>query len=229
MDDLKAVAAKLRESLDQQEKNIQQEQNSPTTNCAKCEDTGYIVTNGKAVQCECVLEKRVTARLPERFRASSLLDFNEQIRAFVLSWLANPGDGLFIHGPAGTGKTHLAAAITRTITLVGREAYFKRCATLYASLRDSYRTNTSEESVLKDYVDQRFVILDDIGAGSLSDFERRSVLEIFDRRINRQLPTVVTSNWELSEISDRLDDRIASRLASFVTIRLGGKDRRAEK
>jgi DNA replication protein DnaC len=68
--------------------------------------------------------------------------------------------------------------------------------------------------------------LDDVGSGSLSDHERRFTLELLDRRTNALLPTVVTSNWSLQQISDLLDDRISSRLAAFTEVELQGRDRR---
>ena len=61
----------------------------------------------------------------------------------------------------------------------------------------------------------RFLVLDDLGAGSLSDCERRYTLELIDTRLNKLRPTIVTSNWNLQEIAERMDDRIASRLADL--------------
>jgi len=72
----------------------------------------------------------------------------------------------------------------------------------------------------------RFLVLDDLGAGSLSDCERRYTLELIDTRLNSMRPTIVTSNWNLEEISERMDDRVASRLAGFAALELAGKDRR---
>lgn len=70
------------------------------------------------------------------------------------------------------------------------------------------------------------LIIDDLGSGGLSDFERRTTLDILNGRINALRPTIVTSNWDLQEISDRMDDRIASRLAGFTMLQMTGTDRR---
>ena len=72
----------------------------------------------------------------------------------------------------------------------------------------------------------RFLVFDDLGAGSLSDCERRYTLELLDTRQNKLRPTVVTSNWDLQEIAERMDDRVASRLAGFAALELSGKDKR---
>jgi len=99
-------------------------------------------------------------------------------------------------------------------------------AELYAALRECCRLNTSEAEVLRPYAAAPLVVLDDLGAGGLTDFERRATLEILDQRLNQLRPTVVTTNWELPEIAVKMDDRIASRLATFTNIRLAGADRR---
>lgn len=151
------------------------------------------------------------------------------MRRAVEKWLASPGDGLFITGPVGTGKTHLAAAIVRCRLERGRRAVFYRTAEFFAAIRESYDRNTGERAVVDPLLTTPFLVLDDLGAGSLSDHERRFTLELLDRRGNAFLPTVCTSNWTLAEISQRMDDRIASRLAAFSSIELRGRDRRVHK
>jgi DNA replication protein DnaC len=49
---------------------------------------------------------------------------------------------------------------------------------------------------------------------------------IIDKRIELGKPTVVTSNLSLSQISQLIDDRLASRLASFELIEMKGEDKR---
>ncbi|HVB59128.1 MAG TPA: ATP-binding protein [Candidatus Acidoferrales bacterium] len=226
MEGLKEIADRLERSISQKENITQEPSQAHPVECGKCGDLSYVVRDGKASECECVLERRVVARLPQRYRRASLIDFPKTTQELALLWLECPGDGLFIVGPAGTGKTYFAAAIVRTLLLIRQEVFFRRCADLYAALRESYRVGTSEDSVMRDYVNSPHVVLDDLCSGGLSDHERRSTLEVFDQRINKSLPTIVTSNWELEQIEQRMDERIASRLSSFRLFPMDGPDRR---
>lgn len=134
-------------------------------------------------------------------------------------------------GPAGTGKTHLAAAITRACIEIGKPILFKRAGELYQRIRETYRDETgfTEEGALSEYANARLLVLDDLGAGALSDFERRYTLEVLDRRLNAMRPTIVTSNWTLEEIAQRMDERVASRLSSFTLLSFTGADKRQQR
>lgn len=239
LDDLKTSVEALRLSLQSQVENTKNPSDSqlsaPTnqTKCQKCEDTGYVIIERErgrrsAVECECLPDKRVQSRLPKRYHNASLLDFSPTIRDFTMNWLSKPADGLLIMGQAGRGKTHLAAALTRTLVLIHQEALFYRAAEFYRSIRQAYRDDTDDDLVIQRTLKYHFLFFDDLGAGSLSDHERRTTLELLDRRLNDNLATCVTTNWGMAEISERMDQRIASRLESFLQLQLDGPDRRSE-
>jgi DNA replication protein DnaC len=220
------IAVRVQQLFQRQGNTPDQDSSSPIVECEHCGDSGYILEKGCARECQCVAEKRVSFSLPARYRKASLLDFPQGTQQAVLDWLARPGDGLLLTGGVGTGKTHLAAAITRTLVMIRSQVMFRRCSELYAAVRETYRTNLDERTVLEKYLKPRMLVLDDLGAGSLSDHERRITLDVFDDRLNACLPTIATTNWSLEEIGQKMDDRIASRLSSFLEIELTGMDRR---
>jgi hypothetical protein len=198
--------------------------------CPVCEGRGLVERSGNRYeQCVCILRKIIHQALPARYRCAQLEDFSEKLQGFVIDWLKNPTDGLFVHGTAGSGKTHLAAAIFIDLVQHRQRVRFRRAAQLFQSIRDSYgQEDVSEEEVLRDYIEPKFLVLDDLGTGSLSDHERRYSLEVIDRRGNDQKPTIITTNWTLKQIVERLDERVASRLSGYTLMNFEGKDRRSK-
>lgn len=180
-----------------------------------------------ATACKCATEKRVWARLPKRFWGARIADFPDAVQDAVSCWMAKGGDGLLLCGKTGTGKTHLAAAIVRSLVTARRDARFVSCADLYSEVRASYGNFEGEKTVLDRYIGAELLFLDDLGAGSLSDHERTVTLRIIDGRLNALRPTCVTTNWALQQIAERMDERLASRLQTFQAIELSGKDWRA--
>ena len=202
--------------------------NGSTEVCSHCYGLYFVMREGQMHPCDCTIERRIAARLPKRYRLAKLTDFPARTAKSIAAWLAQPGEGMLITGPTGTGKTHLAAAVVRRVIENRRPSVlFERCAEFYLRIRDSYREGVGSEAMeLSRMEAPELLILDDLAAGSLSDFERRCTLQVLDRRLDCARPTIVTSNWTLEKIAEAMDDRIASRLAQFRLFALEGLDRR---
>jgi len=214
--------------LPRPESTITCAQSSSTESCPVCFGVRFVAGDNGMQPCVCTIERRICALLPKRYRLAKLADFPARTAKSVAAWLTQPGEGMFITGPAGTGKTHLAAAVVRrSIENRRPSVLFERCAEFYLGVRESYRQGLgSEATELSRMEAPELLIIDDLAAGSLSDFERRCTLEVLDRRLNCARPTIVTSNWNLEAIAEAMDDRIASRLAQFRLFALEGPDRR---
>lgn len=176
------------------------------------------------IPCECQLEKVIASRVPARYVKASIADFPRGWQKAALDWLPNPKDGLLITGKAGTGKTHLACGLMRLLITAKQDAHFVSCADLYSEVAQAYHGEMGEKYLFDRYAGYKFLFLDDLGAGNLSDHERRATLRILDGRLNALKPTCVTMNWSLPQVAERMDERIASRLSSFTALELMGKD-----
>jgi DNA replication protein DnaC len=218
----------VREIAKRAERSMPQIPTSTTDSddCPNCRGNGFVQSNGRWVPCPCQAERRIRLTIPERYWGADLSDFAPVIFDQVMAWLLSPTDGLRLCGPVGTGKTHCAAGIVRHIAQQEKPVKFRSFSQVYRDLRECYTLNRNEQDVLRELFRAPFVVLDDLGAGSLSDFERRSITDILDERMGGLRPTVVTTNWSLKQIEERMDDRIASRLAAFTTIEFTGRDRR---
>jgi len=212
--------------------------------CAACGGVGWIRVSDRpcsAVRlCECQIPARIRHVLPALYHGASLIAVPDPTKSIVVKWLEavhaairkgdDPSAGLLLMGPTGTGKTFVACAIVRSLIESSRSVVFQSAGDFFEDLRATFnRTDITERSVLSRLADPEFLVLDDLGAGSLSDHERRSTLTLLDRRLNNLRPTIVTTNFPLDWIASSMDDRIASRLSVFRKVAITGRDRRAAK
>jgi DNA replication protein DnaC len=134
-------------------------------------------------------------------------------RAYEKAWTyaQNPSGWLILKGGYGCGKTHLAAAIANYQLDQGRPVLF----VVVPDLLDHLRSTFAPSSPVR--FDQRFesvrtaplLILDDLGAHSGTSWAQEKLYQIVNYRYNAQLPTVITTNYELEDLDPRLRSRIA--------------------
>ncbi|MFH1615805.1 MAG: ATP-binding protein [Planctomycetota bacterium] len=166
--------------------------------------------------------------IPPAFYGAKLGDFPEARKESIMRYLQELQPGLlFLTGPAGTGKTHLAYAIFRN------ERYNRKSPVFYivSDLCEKISRSGSFESDDRRFVERireskEILILDDLGAERLTDYVFQGLYRILSYREQWALPTVITSNLNLEEIAAKFSDRIASRIASGKAIHFTGRDRR---
>ncbi|WP_051925425.1 ATP-binding protein, partial [Brevibacillus borstelensis] len=152
------------------------------------------------------------------------------------------GTNFFFYGGAtGTGKTfHGAMVLNHFIykTCVTSRMDFETPLGLFVSypewvdtLRLRYRGEDDENRQFEHIKQVPLLLLDDVGAGKLSDYAREQTYMLLNHRCNNRLSTIITSNYGLNELSlaDMLGSRSVSRISkNVVGGELSGTDRRLE-
>lgn len=123
-------------------------------------------------------------------------------------------DNLYLWGPCGVGKTHLACAIARRCA----NAALTTPAQLIRRLR--MKTPEEEQHTIDGFVRAAVLVLDDLGVGNDTPYARQVLQEILDARdFTHRAGLVVTSKYSLSGLTHRLsDDTIPSRLAGMCQV-----------
>ena len=124
--------------------------------------------------------------------------------------------GLILHGVVGVGKTHLAIAAIRALTLThGTAAVFVDFGALLSELKTLFGTQGLSGKLLERIEDAPILVLDEVGRHVTRKYGREVIEQIITARYNSGRPMWITSNFTAAELSgqDKLGDRIGSRLA----------------
>ena len=182
--------------------------------CPRCGGTGYVRRNvpvgheafGRAVPCECA-ERDAAEQLAEQLqRMSNLgplagqrlsdeaLQANADLRtACQFADELTPQRWLVLSGPAGSGRTRLAAELAnRRLERAARALYFV-AADLLDRLRAAYRRDAQMPyPVLFEHArDAEFLIIDDADLTNPTDWAREKLFQLLNHRWNAGLRTVI--------------------------------------
>lgn len=140
-----------------------------------------------------------------------------------------PCSGILMKGKTGLGKTHLSLAIAGVVINKGYSVVYGSVPDLLRKIEQQHFGADKENNTLELLENADLLILDDLGAEFESKFYTAALYNIINNRINAGKPTIVNTNCEISEIRQRYDDRIASRLLTMETLNFCGKDVRLLK
>lgn len=145
---------------------------------------------------------------------------------------------LFIHGPQGTGKTHMSAAIANQVEAKGRSVLFVHAAKMQEAMAENYMQQNAfrpdpDRLMAARYRTQHLrkvelLIIDDLGAEARNKQVYGEIVALIDHRQKKNLHTIITSNLSRTEVAESYDERLASRLGLYVDLTMTGKDLRVE-
>lgn len=131
------------------------------------------------------------------------------------------GDGIFFVGSCGTGKTHLAVAITLDLINRGIHVICKTLIDLLGEVKKTFDDDTGikEHQILNLYKSVDLLVINDLGKELPTEWMLTTLYSIIDKRYENCKPVIVTTNYNDDELVRRLSQR---------SIREGGDAKTAE-
>ena len=146
--------------------------------------------------------------IPKAYAGKTLEDYitSEANRKAVdvAKWLIEYQDkGALFYGATGTGKTLLAAIVAQEKMKRGISTVFASVPDLLMDIRDSFSTGRTAE-ILRSVQRAPCLVLDDLGAERMSEWAGEQVFAILHYRSNHELQTIITSNYGLTALAERM-------------------------
>jgi DNA replication protein DnaC len=176
----------------------------------------------------------ITSRIPERFKDAAIADLGFLTKDVVDSMqnmfdppAKNDKVGVIFCGLTGSGKTHAMYAVVHAIIEKNPEmiAYITTYADAFSSLKGEFLNGSYEEmgstwdklnndSGMYDGL----LVIDDLSASKLTDFEVDKLMMFIDNRVNSFMPFLMTTNVKIEDFKTVFGERLASRLLGYSEI-----------
>ena len=218
-----------------------------------CDGSGFVIdeVTNTASDCDCragrIARMRTAGldgRLPKRYRGVSFErppvpeiarvapEVVQAVRRYVgdIDAQLDSGQGLWLMGDVGTGKTTLAMLVSKAALDAGRSVAIYSLPRLLSLLRESLDSETG----LVDFLERLGAIdllhVDDLGVEHRTDWVIEQLYSIVNARWEAQRAIVATTNLMPDELCEHLGARTVSRLVEICgdPIPLYGSDRRRE-
>lgn len=174
-----------------------------------------------------------TSKLGERFKTRTFENFkvnnqNENAYKLAKGFVNNfekakeKGLGIMFIGNYGVGKTHLACSIAIELINNGIPVIYGSSISLLGKIRETYESNinTNEWQLLDLYSNTDLLIIDDLGKEKPSEWVLEKLYYIINQRYENLKPVVITTNYNIDELINRLTTKNNSSTAEAIISRL---------
>lgn len=187
------------------------------------------------------------------------VESQEQVLDRLIQWAADgvdkikQGTGLFLHGPVGTGKSHLAVATVYETVKNNPNAFaripgpweydpgnpgmrfaFVSVVDLLATIKDSFDGSEVKKDkanlLMRQVRGYEIIVLDDIGTEKPTDWVEEQLYALIDLRYRMQRATIFTTNCTVNQLESQIGSRVVSRIIDMTDgVKVEGPDYRKRK
>lgn len=199
--------------------------------CNKCRDMLFIMQeDGTAKECECrplrIAEDKLQASgVSEEFRKKRFENFDysrskETMLAYSIAKSYSKDfeeirvtreNSVMLIGQVGSGKTHLAIAISNVLLDKGIGVIYMPYRDSITNLKQSILNAENYQREISKYKNAQVLLIDDLFKGEATPSDIKTMFEILDYRYFKNLPVIVTSEKTVDDLI-KIDEAVGSRL-----------------
>ncbi len=216
----------------------------PVYTCPFCKDTGFIDNE----KCHCFKQ----AMLDLLYEQSNIRDILKDETFDSISYEYQIGEdlarfrkaaesaenfvnnfehdyrNLLFYGTVGTGKSFLSNCIANALIKKGYSVIYFSAISLFQKISEyTFHKNNKEylTNPFDDIYNCDLLIIDDLGTELSNSFVTSQLFACLNERHLRHKSTIISTNLDLTELTQRYSDRVFSRLISnYNVFKLSGQD-----
>lgn len=191
--------------------------------CEKCLGSTWVLNeNGDAVECECrhryiyevslkrsKIGKDFANKTFNSFKADgNLVKIKEYAKRYADEY---KGASIILMGQVGSGKTHLANAISMKLIEDGHEVIISRYRDMVTRLKQVVLDRGLYEREMDELKDAEILFIDDMFKGNVTDADINYVFDLIDHRYQNGKAVIVTTE-KMPRDMIAIDEAITSRI-----------------
>lgn len=162
-----------------------------------------------------------------RQRMGEILDYSKTYAATF----DDSSPSLLFFGETGLGKTHLSLSIAGAVINAGYSVLYNSAQNIFNELqKERFGKGDADGRFEPMVLECDLLVIDDLGAEFSTQFTNAALYNIINTRINSGLPTIISTNLNMTGIEERYTRRISSRLiGEYALFNFIGEDVRQIK
>jgi len=188
-----------------------------------CRCRSQVVAGARARGLSAVIPKKYRGVSFDRPPITTIRDgIVSQVRRYVreIDERLESGEGLWLHGPVGTGKTSLAMLVSKAALDAGHTVAIYSLPRLLAEIRTTFDDDSAHSytDLLDRLTSVDLLHIDDVGAEKTSPWVLEQLYALINTRYEEERAVIITTNLERDELAEQINERTVSRLEEMCEI-----------
>ncbi len=164
----------------------------------------------------------------------NIRNIREIASSFVNNFDNSEEKNLLFLGNTGLGKTFLSNCIANELLKQGKTVLYQTAPVMLDTIIDYRFNKPGATNIYDNILDVDLLIIDDLGTECMNSMKFSELFNVINTRLlnqnNHITKTIISTNLNLKELSEKYDERIFSRFVGFYNIcRFFGEDIRFKK